>query len=166
MADQFNHDIDVGRPPLAARKSYSGLFGVVAALAVIAGVSGLLWLNYDHLVEASSHTGAVASSASSGEDPTALRELQAIQQQTADTLLATRQALEAQQAEVKRLSEQVSGLTAKIDQLQPRAAPPPPAPPAVAATRPAPKKPPAAPKPAGAISVGGAPLPAPAPPAR
>jgi uncharacterized coiled-coil protein SlyX len=165
LADQFNHDIDGGRPPLAARKSYSGVFGIVAALAIIAGVSGLLWLNYDHLVEASSHTGAVASSAS-GEDPTALRELQAIQQQTADTLLATRQLLEAQQAEVKLLSEQVSGLTAKIDQLQPRAAAPPPAPPTVAATRPAPKKPPAAPKPAGAISVGGAPLPAPAQPAR
>lgn len=158
MADQFNHDIDVGRPPLAARKSYSGVFGIVAALAVIAGVSGLLWLNYDHLVEASSHTGAVASSTAS-EDTAALKELQAIQQQTSDTLLATRQLLEAQQAEVKRLSEQVSGLTAKIDQLQLRPAPPPPSPPAVAATKPAPKKPPA-PKPAGAISVGGAPLPA------
>jgi uncharacterized coiled-coil protein SlyX len=157
LADQFHHDIDVGRPPLAARKSYSGVFGIFAALAVIAGVSGLLWLNYDHLVEASSHTSAVASS-TAGEDATALKELQAIQQQTADTLLATRQLLEAQQAEVKQLSEQVSGLTAKIEQLQPRPAPAPPAAPAVAATRPAPKKPPA-PKPAGAISLGGAPLP-------
>lgn len=158
MADQFNHDMDLGRAPLAARKSYSGVFGIVAALAVIAGVSGLLWLNYDHLVEASSHTGAVASSAA-GEDTAVLKELQTIQQQTSDTLLATRQLLEAQQAEIQRLSEQVSGLTAKIDQLQLRPVPPPPAPPVVANTRPAPKKP-AAPKPAGAISVGGAPLPA------
>ncbi len=164
MADQFHHDIDVGSPPLAVRKSYSGVFGILAALAVIAGVSGLLWLNYDHLVEASSHTGTVASS-TAGEDAAALKELQAIQQQTADTLLATRQLLEAQQAEVRRLSEQVSGLTAKIDQLQPRPAPAPPAAPVVAAPRAAPKKPPV-PKPAGAISVGGAPLPATAQPAR
>jgi hypothetical protein len=164
LADQFQHDIDVGRHPLAARKSYSSVFGIFAALAVIAGVSGLLWLNYDHLVEASSHTGTVASS-TAGEDAAAVKEMQAIQQQTADTLLATRQLLESQQAEVRRLSEQVSGLTAKIDQLQLRPAPTPPAPPVVAATRPAPKKTPA-PKPAGAISLGGAPLPPAAQPSR
>lgn len=156
MADQFNHHIDIGGPPLAVRRSYAGVFGVIAALAVIAGVSGLLWLNYDHLVEVSSHAPATAG----GEDPATLKDLQAIQQQTSEALQATRELLETQQAEMKRLSDQVAGLTQKIDQMQsPAAAVPPPGPPVVAAARPTAKKKPAVPRPAGAISVGGAPLP-------
>ena len=167
MADQFNHDIDVGRPPLAVRKSYAGVLGVIAGLAVIAGVSGLLWANYDHLVEVSTRPAAVGSAAG-GEETTAMKDLQAIQRQTSETLLATRQLLDAQQAEVKRLADQVAGLSDKIEQLQPKAAAAPPAPaaasnpalaaPVVAAARAQAKKR-AAPKPAGAISVGGAPLP-------
>jgi hypothetical protein len=72
------------------------------------------------------------------------------------------QLLASQQAELKRLADQVTVLTAKVDLLErpaasaqaslPAPAPPPPAPVA-------PRKRPAAPKQPAAISVGGAPLP-------
>jgi len=92
-----------------------------------------------------------------------LKEFEVLQQQIATTTQSTAQSVAAQQAEIKRLSDQVSALAAKIEQLQNPApsaqapaapAPPPPATPAA-------RKRPAAATPAPGISVGGAPLPPP-----
>jgi uncharacterized coiled-coil protein SlyX len=97
-----------------------------------------------------------------------LKELQGLQQQLAATTQSNAQALAAQQAEIKRLSDQVAALTAKIEVLQSPAAPAPaqaaaapppqpqPPPPAPGAAR---KRPTAAAKRPPGISVGGAPLP-------
>jgi hypothetical protein len=112
---------------------------------------------------------SVASVASSpapvAVKPVALSDLQALQQQVTGSVQSTERLLAAQQAEIKRLSDQVVVLSGKLDLLQrplasaqaALAAPVPvPAPKPVAAAKP---KKPAAVRSTGAISTGGAPLP-------
>ncbi len=112
---------------------------------------------------------SVASVASSpapvAVKPVALSDLQALQQQVTGSVQSTERLLAAQQAEIKRLSDQVVVLSGKLDLLQrplasaqaALAAPVPvPAPKPVAAAKP---KKPAAVRSTSAISTGGAPLP-------
>ena len=112
--------------------------------------------------------GSVASSpAPVAAKPVALSDLQALQKQITGSVQSTERLLTAQQAEIKRLSEQVVALSGKLDLLQrplasaqgalptqaPAAAPKP-----VAAAKP---KKPAPVQTTGSISTGGAPLPPP-----
>ena len=104
----------------------------------------------------------VAAPAEVADKTVGLKDFQAFQQQITGTLQSTAQLVAAQQAEIKRLSDQVAALTAKIDTLQrpaasAQAAAPAASPPAPVAAR----KKSAAPKQPPAISVGGAPLPPP-----
>jgi uncharacterized coiled-coil protein SlyX len=180
LADQ----IDVGPPPvqLRATRSYKGI--VVFAVLTVIAAAGFAWFSYgDRLSDlpgfGSSAGSVVAPGSASDNSLVAASEFQAFQQQTSEALQSATQLLTAQQSDLKRLSDEVASLTAKIDLLQNTVASPRPAlPPAVASTRPAapapvsaapvaapaavaaPRKRPSAPKPAGAISVGGAPLPA------
>ncbi|MET0877861.1 MAG: hypothetical protein ABWY14_12030 [Tardiphaga sp.] len=164
--------------PLQGGRSPKGVVIVVAV--VIAAAAGFAWLAYgDRLSELSALTSSAGPAPVTASDTSsvATAEFLAFQQQTSAALQSATQMLTAQQAEMKRLSDDVASLTAKIDQLQGsvasvRTAPPPvvparptaaaPAPAAVppAAAPAAPRKRPTAPRPAGAISVGGAPLPA------
>jgi len=118
-----------------------------------------------------SFTSVASSSAPVAIKPVALSDLQALQQQVAGSVQSTERLLAAQQAEIKRLSDQVVVLSGKLDLLQrplssaqaalPAATPASaPAPKPVAAAKP---KKPAAVQSTGAISTGGAPLPAPVP---
>jgi uncharacterized coiled-coil protein SlyX len=137
---------------------------VVAALAVFAVTSALLWQVWGYgLPSLPSFSSATTPAPAEVPDKTVgLKEFEALQQQIATSAQSTAQSIAAQQAEIKRLSDQVSALAAKIEQLQnpapsaqvPVAAPPPP--PAAPAAR---RRPAAAPKQAPGISVGGAPLP-------
>jgi uncharacterized coiled-coil protein SlyX len=137
---------------------------IVAGLAVLAVASALLWNVWgDGLPALPSFTSAPAPAPAAVPDKAVgLKDLEALQQQIAATTQSTAQSVAAQQAEIKRLSDQVSALAAKIEQLQnpapsaqaPALAPPPPATPAA-------RKRPAAATPAPGISVGGAPLPPP-----
>ena len=138
------------------------LVSVIVAVMLAGAGSGsaLLWRAYG----APTSTTVAAIAAPTGP-PAGVAELQALQQQVAGAMQSTEKLLTAQQAEIKRLSDQLSVLSAKLDLLQrpvtsAQAALPPPAPKQVA---PAPRKKPAAPQPAGAISTGGAPLPPPVP---
>jgi uncharacterized coiled-coil protein SlyX len=136
---------------------------VVIALVMFGAASALLWRAWDSGLPAfPSFTSATAPGASPADalDKTiGLKDFQALQQQIAATMQSTAQLVAAQQAEIKRLSDQVSALAAKIDALQrpaasaQAAAPVPPPPP------PAARKKPAAAKPPPGISTGGAPLP-------
>jgi len=131
--------------------------------------SAVLWRAWDDTLSFPSFASLAAPGAAPAtapaevaDKPVGSKEFRAAQQQVAGSLQATAQLVAAQQAEIKRLSDQVSALTAKIDALQnpaasAQAAVPPP-PPAPAAAR---KKPAAAPKQPPGISVGGAPLPPP-----
>jgi uncharacterized coiled-coil protein SlyX len=135
---------------------------VVAGLAMFGAASALLWHAWDNGLPAlPSFTSITAPRAAPADVPdktVGLSDFQAFQQQVTATMQSTAQLVAAQQAEIKRLSDQVSALAAKIDALQPSTAPaqaavpvPPPSP----AAR---KKPAAAKLPPG-ISTGGAPLP-------
>lgn len=159
---------ELHRPPPRRRRWVP--IAVVAALAVLAVASASLWYVWGNGLPAlpsfawPSFTSATAPAAPAEvpDKTVGLKEFQALQQQIAATTQSTAQLVAAQQAEIKRLSDEVSALAAKIEQLQnpppaaqaPAASPPPPATPAA-------RKRPAAARPAPGISVGGAPLPAP-----
>jgi uncharacterized coiled-coil protein SlyX len=162
LADRFYDDVEYETPERLKRGRWMVRVAVVAGLAILGAGSAFLWRAYS---DGGSIYAAVASDKSPAADTAdkavAQKDFLAFQQQIAGTLQSTSQLVTGQQAEMKRLSDQVSALTAKIDTLQrPPAsaqaaipAPPPAAPPAV-------RKKPAAPKPAAGISTGGAPLPA------
>lgn len=180
MSDTFGSEINVGPPPTTLRKRRSfGAIGVLALLLFVGVTGGVLWLNLDTVTDIlhgvatpSSNSGANSDVLASASEPmVSAADLTAFQQQTGGSIRAATDLLNAQQSELKRLSEQVqelttqvSGLTSKIDQMQQGRAPGTPAvaAPVAAAPRPAPAAPrkrmPAVDRPAGAISVGGAPL--------
>jgi cell division protein FtsB len=148
---------------------------VAAALALFGVASAFAWHVYggSPLTLPSLPWGTAqpaAPAVAAADQPVALKDLQALQQQLAGSLQSNAQLLTGQQAEIKRLSDQVSALVAKVDALEhppaqasaPASASPAPTPAPVAA---APRKRPAAPKTPAGISVGGAPLPS-AQPAR
>lgn len=194
MADTFNNEINVGPPPVGLPKRRSfGPIGIIAVLLILGAGGGYLWLNYhDALTDmAQAVTGSTGSRdsapvlASAAEGGVSATDFAAFQQQTGSSIQTATELLTAQQAELKRLSDQIQGLTtqvvgltAKIDTLQGRGVLAPSAPPAATTTPLAAA--PAAPvtarpaltaprkrsvdRPAGAISVGGAPLPAAQPP--
>jgi len=155
---------DLDRPAPERRRWVP--IAVVAGLALLGSGSAWLWdISGRSLPALPSFTssGAAPQPAEVPDKGVGLKDFQAFQQQIAATLQSTAQLVAAQQAEIKRLSDQLAALTAKIDTLQNSAtsaqvaapAPPPPPPPAG-------RKRPAAPKQPPGISVGGAPLPPPA----
>jgi hypothetical protein len=114
-----------------------------------------------------SFTSVASSPVPAAVKPAALSDLQALQRQVAGSVQSTERRLVAQQAEIKRLSDQVAVLSGKLDLLQrplasaqaalPAATPVPmPAPKPAAAAKP--KQKPTAVRSTGAISTGGAPL--------
>jgi uncharacterized coiled-coil protein SlyX len=165
LFDNAPDEIEDLHQPEPARRRWVPI-AAFAGLAMLGAASALAWYAWGNGLPAlPSFTSSVASpGAAPAEVPdktVGLKDFQAFQQQIAATLQSTAQLVAAQQAEIKRLSDQVAALTAKIDTLQrPSAsaqavAPAPPPPPAAARKRPtAPKQPPG-------ISVGGAPLPPP-----
>jgi uncharacterized coiled-coil protein SlyX len=151
--------------PAPGRRRWVAI-AVVAGLALFGSGSAVLWHAWGGgLAALPSFTSSAASGSAPAETPdktVGLRDFQAFQQQIAAAAQSTAALVAAQQAEIKRLSDQVAALGSKIDMLQrppasaQAAAPaPPPAPPPAPAAR---KKPAAAKLPPG-ISTGGAPLP-------
>jgi hypothetical protein len=151
---------------LQRRRISPVVLAAVGGLAVVTAGAACLWFNYDRLVDrvSSAASPAIAPIVASGEEPVTQNDFEAFRRQMAESLQSMTEGMDTQKADLKKLSDQVSALAAKIDALQSapqstasvsggNARPP------VAAAR---KKPPA-PKTTGPISVGGAPLP-PAPP--
>jgi uncharacterized coiled-coil protein SlyX len=163
LFDNAPDEIEDLQQPAPGRRRWVPI-AVAAGLALFGSGSALLWtaLGYGLPALPSFTSSAAAPGAAPAEvaDKTVgLKDFQAFQQQIAATLQSTGQLVAAQQAEIKRLSDQVAALGAKIDAQQrpaasAQAAAPVPPPPAAARKKPAaPKQPPPA------ISVGGAPLP-------
>jgi hypothetical protein len=165
FAVTYRADEDLDDAPDEKPRSRALLLIVIAVMLAGAGSgSALLWHAYGAGLP--SLTSAANSAAPVTDKPVGLADFQAFQQQIAGSAQSTEKLLTAQQAEIKRLSDQVAVLTGKLDLLQKpiasaQAALPPPAPkPVASAPR---KKPTTAAQPAGAISTGGAPLPPPIP---
>ena len=87
---------------------------IFGALALIAAAAGYLWLNYDRFIEAASARAEGANV----EQMVTLKDFQSFQQQTAESTRSTKQDIAAEQADLRKLSDQVSALTARIDALQ------------------------------------------------
>ncbi len=160
------------------------MVGILALLLLFGAAGGLLWLNLDTVTDMLHGVASPASSGASNSDVLAsapepavtAADFAAFQQQTGASIQTATDLLNTQRTELKRLSDQVQGLimqvsslTGRIEQIQqsrPATAPTaaatvPAAPTAAAAARPAPTAPrkrTPADRPAGAISVGGAPL--------
>jgi uncharacterized coiled-coil protein SlyX len=155
-----------------------GLLSWILIVALLIGTgsgSALIWRSFGGgpiLTSLTSTTTAIATS----ERPPGRGDLDVLRQEVTGSVQSTQQLLAAQQAEIKRLTEQVSALSGKLELLQrpvtsAQAAIPVPAPKAVV---PAPKKKPEIAKPVaakpadvkpaeakptnGPISTGGAPL--------
>jgi uncharacterized coiled-coil protein SlyX len=151
---------DLHQPTPGRRRRWVGIAGAVG-LALFGSASALLWHAWGGGLPALPSFTSSAAPAETPDKTVGLKDFQAFQQQIAATVQSTAQLVAAQQAEIKRLSDQVAALAAKIDTLQRSAATaqaaapvPPPPPPASAA-----RKKPAAAKPPPGISTGGAPLP-------
>jgi hypothetical protein len=130
---------------------------IAAPLVAAAGGSGYLWLNYDRLVALYIAQPVAVPAAAITEETVTLKDFQFFQRQTAESIQSAAQDIALLQTDMKRLSEQLSALASRTDAVQAveQSAPP------VVPARPsviAPRKKPPIPKPAGAISVGGAPL--------
>jgi uncharacterized coiled-coil protein SlyX len=162
-----NHPDDAGHETEEApqRKPWVRAAIAAALLAVIGASSAVVWHSFSGGLPAwpsfASGTESSAAPAVVADKPAGLKDLQALQQQIAGSAQSTAQLLAAQQAEIKRLADQVAALAAKVDVLErpadaAQAALPPPQP-----ASPAPRKRPTAPKQPAGISVGGAPLPPP-----
>jgi uncharacterized coiled-coil protein SlyX len=152
MNDEEQEAPQPGRWVLAGALVGLAMFGSASALAWRAWGGGLPAVPFLALKTASAPVPPAADKAVGS------RDFEAFQQQIAGSLQSTAQLLAAQQAEIKRLSDQVSALTTKIDTLQHPAASAqaaisqPVAPPAA-------RKKSAASRPPPGISTGGAPLP-------
>jgi hypothetical protein len=148
---------------LRRRRRAPWIVALLVGLAMAGAGGAFLWMNMDKLVQFASRDASDSADASSG-DKAMLTDLLATQQKTGEDLDTLKAAVEDQQAQLKSIVDQLAALTSKVDTLQAPPAPPPPpvaAPPtahAHLAPKAAAKKPPRAARPAGPISVGGAPL--------
>ena len=86
---------------------------IVALLMGAGSGSALLWRTF-----AGGPIVPSPTSTASDEKPSGQGDLEALRQQITGSVQSTQQLLAAQQAEIKRLSGQVSGLTGKLDLLQ------------------------------------------------
>lgn len=154
-------------PP--ARRRRSGLYVLLALLAVGGGAASYAWLHGDHLsaLVLALDRQDEAAPAANVQELEGLSELKASQQQLQETLQSIGQGMKAQQTQLKQMSDQLADLAAEVEALK-TASPPAPVPPpvaaiatpvrpvAVAARRSSVKPKPS--KPAGPVSLGGAPL--------
>nr|WP_167532975.1 hypothetical protein [Bradyrhizobium cajani] len=153
-------------PPVPS-KGFRWIFALLAVLLVLCAGGVYFWANIETFAEApSAHEVVPPTLGLSPEDRDVLLGIQSGQQKTADEIAELNRNVGAQQAEVKRISDQIAALTQRIEQLQNPALVASPAPaPAPAASSPSvrttskPAKRGVRPlKPQGPISVGGAPL--------
>src|SRR3954452_23200507 len=111
------------------------MFGVaVIALAVIGAGSAVVWHSFGGSLPAlpslpsfASQSGTEPSAApavAAADKPVGLKDLESLQQQISGSIQSNAQLLASQQAELKRLTDQVAVLTAKRDFLERPATPP------------------------------------------
>jgi hypothetical protein len=141
----------------------------VCILAAVVGISGYAWLNYESLTNlAFGDRSASIPATDNDKTGVTLEDFETLKRETTGSLRSLNEAVSAQKAELKDLTDQIAALLAKVDASRIAA------PPISAVGAPAEIKQPApsastlasaarkrvsAPKTTGPISVGGAPLP-------
>ncbi|NYG45613.1 putative coiled-coil protein SlyX [Bradyrhizobium sp. IAR9] len=152
--------------PLALRRPSKGfrwIFALLAVLLAFCAGGAYFWTNIETFAEAPpAHEVEPPTLGLSSEDRAVLLGIQSGQQKTADEIAELNRNVDAQQAELKRISDQVAALTQRIEELQnpaPVASPAPAAssPPVRTTSKPA-KRDVRRSKPQGPVSIGGAPL--------
>jgi hypothetical protein len=169
MTDELDRQV---RTALRRRRR-SRMFPIaLIVFAICAGASAYLWINHGNQIRIAifATPQATGPTAASGEQSVSRGDFATFQRQTADALQSAVENLEAQKADLKKLSDQMTDLVAKVDALRNAEATAPVSPPVkntisaqpVVPPRPAAiaqGKKPQAPRSTGSISVGGAPLP-------
>ena len=107
--DDEAYDVDEEEP----RRGLLSWILIVALLMGTGSGSALLWRTFAGGPIISSPT-----STASAEKPSGQGDLEAVRQQITGSVQSTQQLLAAQQAEIKRLSDQVSALSGKLELLQ------------------------------------------------
>jgi len=153
LSAEFSNEFDRGIALPPRRGWVLRLIVAVVGLVILAGAVAYLLFTYGHLFEPA--PAAQLPISVSVEETVSLEDFKAFQQDVAAKLEAAQQAAADQQAALKRLTDQVAAMAARLETLQSPPVAPAPKPPVVAQS----KKPPAAKKPPSTISVGGAPLP-------
>jgi hypothetical protein len=144
----------------------------IIVFAICASASAYLWMNYGNQIRTAifATPQATGPAAASGEQSVSRADFATLQRQTTDSLQSAVENLEAQKADLKKLSDQMTDSVAKVDALRNAEATAPISPPvknSISAQPVVPPRPPAlaqskkpqAPRSTGSISVGGAPLP-------
>ncbi|WP_245162653.1 hypothetical protein [Bradyrhizobium vignae] len=144
-------------------KGFRWIFALVAVSLAFCAGGAYLWTHIEAFAEAPpAHDVEPPTLSLSAEDRAVLLGIQSGQQKTADELVELNRNVDAQQADLKRISDQIAALTQRIEELQnpaPVASPSPAAsPPPVRTTSKPAKRDVRPPKPQGPVSVGGAPL--------
>jgi uncharacterized coiled-coil protein SlyX len=140
---RYDDDVDYEPEPEPRRRMPWTSIIFVAGLAFIGIAAAFLWRSYGSISFPTFSAGS-ATPAVTDKGP-GLGELQALQQQSAAQIQTALQLLTAQQAEIKKLSDQLAALIGRFDSLQQMVAAPQPAPPPTVAKPVAPpvrKKPP------------------------
>ena len=168
MTDELDQQV---RDALRRRRR-SRIVPIALILCAVGGSAcAYLWVNFGDQVRTAVFgvsPSAGSTVAATAEQPVSRADFEAFERPTLETLHSITARLDAQQADLKRIADQVAGLSAKVETVQaatsalpaqtavaPVAAPVPPRPPTVAQRR----KPAAPTTPSGPISTGGAPLP-------
>jgi hypothetical protein len=144
----------------------------IIVFAICAGASAYPWINHGDQIRTAIFATPQATgwAAASGEQSVSRADFATFQRQTADSLQPATENLEAQKVDLKKLSDQMTDLVAKVDALRNAEATAPISPPvknSISAQPVVPPRPaalaqgrkPQAPRSTGSISVGGAPLP-------
>jgi uncharacterized coiled-coil protein SlyX len=150
-----HNNIEDAAPDELEGKRWVGTIVGAILLAIVGSGSAFVWRAYNG---SGFPTFALGGSAIAEPKSVGLAEFQAFQQQVVGQMQSNAQALAAQQAEVKRLSDQVAAVAAKFDALQSSISS---ARASIPAAAPISAKKPSKPKPVSRISTGGAPLPPP-----
>jgi hypothetical protein len=166
MTDELDRQV---RTALRRRRR-SRMFPI-AIIVFAAGACAYLWINHGAQIRTAifATPQATGPTSASGEQSVSRADFATFQRQTADALQSAVENLEAQKVDLRKLSDQMTDLVTKVDALRNAEATAPISPPVKnsISAQPVPPRPaalaqgkkPQAPRSAGSISVGGAPLP-------
>jgi uncharacterized coiled-coil protein SlyX len=172
MTDQLDDDWSGEAQPvrLQRRRRAPAVLAVFAVLAVVGVGVGLFWLNFDLGFSRLLGRESTGSAEPASGDKAMMTDMLATQQKTSEDLETLKGAVADQEEQLKTIVDQLAALTSRLEEMRSAAAPAAPAASAVPAqpsaagappdvrAQAAPKAAKKKPKPAGPISVGGAPL--------